>query len=953
MLSTSCLPNAYLKSDVTVHSPLRRYLPPCFIALRCVVALKYVLALKYTVALYYSGSRCVKLPLVAYPRILALCALFGISLQSSNSAQTVEKPEDVKAALFEQQILPILREHCFDCHSHEAGEAGGKLMLDSLVAMTEGGTRGSAVVPGDASQSVLVQAVSYSDSDLQMPPDEKLPDEAIELLRKWILDGAHVPDNLRGNASQGGSASLDTAASHWAYQPPQRYAPVSNAQNWILARPEGPAMSATLLDQILAQGLADAGIDPSPRADRRTLLRRLSYDLIGLPPSAEDFRRFESDARPDPVAFASEAERLLAHPQFGERWARYWMDVARYADNKGYVFQEDREYPEAYKYRDWLISAFNEDMPYDHFVAQQLAADLLDEQDGDRHLPALGFVTLGRRFLNNKQDIIDDRLDVVTRGLMGMTLACARCHDHKYDPISQADYYAMAGVFLNTDEPGGEPWPHRLADAPQNRESFILLRGSPGRRGDKVERRFVSFLAPEKTDFPKTGSGRIELAQHITSRDNPLTARVIANRIWMRLTGASLVESPSDFGTRCPEPRQKALLDQLAISLMENDWSLKSLVRLIVTSDFYAQSSLERHEASESDPTNELYWRMNRRRLDFEALRDTLLARSGNLDLSLYGKSEPIDTPPFSARRTLYAYIDRQNLPSIFRTFDMASPDSHSPKRAETSVPQQGLFLLNSEFIAVQAETLARRAEVIASAAGSPKAVDWLVEAVLGRPPDPLQREWLTSFITSQSESYVPVPEERWICGYAEYIPGDEQIRDFQRLPAFVRGAWQGGRKLPDKRLGWCILNRAGGHPGNDLQHAVVRRWIAPRDGEVQVTGRLKHPATSEESDGVRGSIIAGGVCKGRWIVRSGETDTNISDILTVRAGQTLELVTDCIGGPSHDSFEWPVKIAFTDGQQETFHSEQEFPGPPAKSLTPWAMAAQALLASNELAFID
>lgn len=913
-----------------MHSPLRRCLSSCLAPSGCIAGLR-----------------------VGFARVLVYCALLGVWLQNIASVGAVDAPDEAQAAFFSEQVLPVLREHCFDCHSHAAGEAGGKLMLDSLVAMTDGGTRGSAVVPGDAAKSVLLQAVTYADSELQMPPDEKLPDAAIELLRKWILDGAHVPDSLRGNPQQSGVSLPDTAASHWAYMPPLRDVPGQDALGMEASIEEFASLSATHLDQILARGLAEASIQPSPRADRRTLLRRLAYDLNGLPPSTEDFRRFENDPRPDAVVFSDEVERLLALPQFGERWARYWMDVARYADNKGYVFQEDREYPEAYKYRDWLIAAFNNDMPYDQFVAQQLAADLLQEQGDDLHLPALGFVTLGRRFLNNKLDIIDDRLDVVTRGLMGMTLACARCHDHKYDPISQADYYAMAGVFLNTDEPGGDPWPHRLADTPNNRDSFILLRGSPGRRGDKVERRFVSFLAPEEAGFPAAGSGRIELAKHITALDNPLTARVMANRVWMRLTGASLVESPSDFGTRCPEPRQKILLDQLAIYLMENDWSLKSLVRLIVNSDFYSQSSLDRSEASEVDPTNELYWRMNRRRLDFEALRDTLLARSGNLDLSQYGQSEPIDTPPFSSRRTLYAYIDRQNLPSLFRTFDMASPDSHSPKRAETSVPQQGLFLLNSEFIAVQAEALARRAEAVAAEAGTSEAVDWLVAAVLGRTPDALQREWLTSFVASQSESYVSVPDERWICGYAEYLPGDEQIRDFQRLPALIKNAWQGGRKLPDKRLGWCILNRSGGHPGNDLQHAVVRRWIAPRDGDVRVAGRLKHPGTSSESDGVRGSLIAAGVCQGRWIVQAGETNTNLVASLKVRAGQTIDFVTDCIGGPSHDAFEWPVTIAYADGDQATFHSEQEFPGPPVKSLTPWAMAAQALLASNELAFVD
>ncbi|MCC6509885.1 MAG: DUF1553 domain-containing protein, partial [Pirellulaceae bacterium] len=370
-------------------------------------------------------------------------------------------------------------------------------------------------------------------------------------------------------------------------------------------------------------------------------------------------------------------------------------------------------------------------------------------------LPALGFLTLGRRFLNNRHDIIDDRMDVISRGLMGMTLACARCHDHKFDPITQADYYALFGVFLNTDEPGGEPWPHRLADSGEARDSFILIRGSPGNRGDKVPRRFVSFLAPEEQPFGE-GSGRAELAARIVATDNPLTARVMANRIWLQLTGSSLTESPSDLGLRAPRPVQLALLDQLALSLaVDQQWSMKGLIRTIVSSKVYQQSSAHRGDAYMVDPENSLYWKMNRRRLDFEGLRDTLLTRVGGLDQRLYGPSEKIAAPPYTQRRTVYAYIDRQNLPQIFRTFDLASPDNHTPVRAQTSVPQQGLYLLNSDFVALLAEQLAARATAAASSTDGQQAA-WMFAHVFCRQPTAQETTLLNEFLGAASATSVP-----------------------------------------------------------------------------------------------------------------------------------------------------------------------------------------------------
>ena len=734
---------------------------------------------------------------------LAFCGTFttlrGDDTPTGKTSTGASIPDEAaKERFFSERIVPLLREHCYECHSHESGEASGSLMLDSLAGMLSGGSRGPTIVPSHPDQSILLHAVLYEDNDLQMPPDQKLDDQAIDTLRHWLADGAAVPQALRGEPPAEGTAEVDSleqaVRSHWAYQPPRPWSPAASPQTESspsLAGATGSAATSpraaepfdgNVVDAIVRAQLAAAGMTLSPQADRDTLLRRLSYDLTGLPPTPSETAQVLSDPRDDAAVIPELIERLIASPSFGERWARFWMDVSRYADNKGYVFQEDREYPGAHQYRSWLIRAFNQDLPYDQFVTQQLAADLIapstdghvanspssESQPADgqpaasqpaasqsaasqltarsaENLPALGFLTLGRRFLNNRLDIVDDRLDVVTRGLMGMTLACARCHDHKFDPLTQADYYAMSGVFYNTDEPGGDPWPHRLTDSSEVRQAFILVRGSPGRRGDVVPRRVVSLLAPDETPFGK-GSGRVELAQRIVSTDNPLTSRVIANRLWLQLTGSSLIESPSDLGMRSPRPKQLALLDQLALTLsVDQQWSMKSFVRLIVSSRVYQQSSQHREDCAQIDPENSLYWKMNRRRLEFEPLRDTLLARAGQLDRQLYGPSEPIAAVPHSHRRTVYAYIDRQNLPQVFRTFDLASPDNHTPARAQTSVPQQGLYLLNSDFVYELSQQLAHRSQPAASTA--PDRAGWMFSQVFCRLPSAAEQTLMNEFL--------------------------------------------------------------------------------------------------------------------------------------------------------------------------------------------------------------
>ena len=838
-----------------------------------------------------------------------------------------------QAEFFEKEIRPVLVNKCVECHGPETQESD--VRLDGLAHMLKGNVQGPLLVPGDPDGSRLIKAIRHSDK-VQMPPDEKLPDTAIAALTTWVQMGAPWPGDSNVPAFD---TKAEAAKAHWAFQ--------------RVRKPEPPAVQnagrvQTPVDQFILARLEQQGIAPAAPADRRVLIRRLTFDLIGIPPTPEEVEAFVSDTAPDAVAKV--VDRLLGSPHYGERWGRYWLDLARYADTKGYVFEEDRRYQYAYKYRDWVVKAFNSDLPYDQFLIRQLAADRLVAQGADKNeLAAMGFLTVGRRFLNNQNDIIDDRIDVVTRGMMGLTVTCARCHDHKYDPIPTKDYYSLYGVFSASVEktiPLGEaseeyqkelalrekavadyvqakqaelansvreklpqylqaayerrnqpitrdrdsdaadvpelnpvmlqrwrryidstskkhhpvfaPWhalaalpeadfsakaaelspklaapsdPNQpinplvaklfegtppssflevtrryakllsevdagwqalLAEAEKNKaatptalpdpaqeelrqvlfadgsplnfsgddsrrifnpadrrkirelrnkvtewmnsdkapsqamvledkpdkqgDPFVLLRGNPNNQGPQVPRQFLEVLAGESRKPFTDGSGREELARAIASPENPLTARVWVNRVWTHFFGAGVVTTPSDFGLRSTAPSHPELLDYLAARFVEEGWSTKKLHRLILLSSTYQQSSSANPEAIAKDPENRLFWRMNRRRLDFEATRDALLAVASSLDRSLGGPAVDLMAKPFTTRRSIYGSIDRQNLPGMFRTFDFASPDTHSPQRYHTTVPQQALFLMNNPFAIEQARRFSERADVLAHA---------------------------------------------------------------------------------------------------------------------------------------------------------------------------------------------------------------------------------------------
>jgi len=560
---------------------------------------------------------------------------------------------------------------------------------------------------------------------------------------------------------------------------------------------------------------------PNPAADRRTLIRRVTFDLTGLPPTEDDIQAFLNDKSPD--AYAKVVDRLLASPQYGEHWGRYWLDVARYADTKGDPARRtDPRFPDAWTYRDYVIDAFNTDKPYNQFILEQLAADRLIAEAGKNSpkpdpstLAALGFLTLGNQFEGRQDDIISDRIDVTSKAFLGLTVACARCHDHKFDPIPQKDYYSLYGVFANTsapteaanlplvhpvpetaelsaylakvqelakqkqtvlddydafrrerirlrepdpkgrkelerreeevesalgdlecDSPGAPPRANVLTDVSHARDYPVLIRGEVQNKGDVVPRHFLEILSPDPKNRPayRDGSGRLELARDIASPTNPMTARVLVNRVWQQLFGQGFVTTPDDLGNMSASPSHPELLDYLAGRFVAEGWSIKKLNRLIVLSSVYQESGAPNPAYAETDPDNKLLWRSNLRRLDFEEVHDSLLAIAGTLDLTMGGKSIPISGEDFATRRAVYTYIDRHNTAELLTQFDFPSPNVPTGRRYQTIVPQQSLFLMNSPMVIETARKLVHRPDFLQTTSDE-KRVESLYLAVFQRPP--------------------------------------------------------------------------------------------------------------------------------------------------------------------------------------------------------------------------
>lgn len=1080
--------------------------------------------------------------------------------------------DEVSTDFFERQVRPVLVERCYKCHSAQSEKIKGGLTLDTSEGWLKGGDNGPAVVPGSPEKSRLVEAISYGNEDLQMPPKQKLTEEQIASITAWIRMGAPAP-----LSQPDGPLKKASQTNLWAFIPPKPQ-PVPKVRN--------PSWCRTPVDNFILARLEAAGLQPSPQADKRTLLRRVTYDLTGLPPTAADVEIFLSDKSRN--AYSNVVERLLASPHYGERWARHWLDVARYADTKGYVYS-DREEPRfvhSAVYRDWVVRAFNQDMSYYQFLLYQIAADQLTDSPSNReNLAAMGFLTLGRRFLGVVHDIIDDRIDVVMRGTQGLTVACARCHDHKFDPIPTRDYYSLYGVFNGSYEklerlaaatPGSEefeaefkkrteklqdtftskkkalaeklrsraadylfasltadklpseefyeirgpddlnptfvrqwqsylfqrarsfdpvfaPWnglsslstnefkaksrdllaeifenpnlnpllketlakhapesmhdlaltygklltsgmtnsnavvdtnlasareelrqillaadspanvpagsiadqewffdePSRvelsklqaeierliinssnappftvaLEDRPVQKNPRVFRRGNPASKGEEVPRQFLQALSKNRQPFSH-GSGRLELGRAIASPENPLTARVMVNRIWLYHFGAGLVTTSSDFGVRSEPPSHPELLDWLALYFNTHGSSIKEVHRLIVLSAAYQQQSdrpaskkwsAANALATQTDPGNRLLWKMNRQRLEYEELRDSLLAVSGELDPALGGKAADLFKQPFSARRAIYGYLDRQFLPGTLRNFDFPNPDIHNSQRLLTTVPQQALYFMNSPFLAERSRGLLAQCQCGRSS--NRQLIHALYRAVYQRAPSGKELELGEEFVSADptvSDTDIPKYEPpAWTYGYGEFNSQSNSLIAFNPFPYFAGDAWQGGTIWPDEKLGWARLTATGGHTGNDAAHSVIRRWTAPDSGTYRIDGQISHAHT--EGPGVRARITAKGqILLGTWNVHNSIATTQVGSI-ELNKGESIDFIAELPGKLEHNDFTWEPIVTSSTGKQ-VWNAKKEFSGPPEPRVLPlnaWERYAQALLLANEFIFVD
>ena len=792
---------------------------------------------------------------------------------------------------FEAKIRPVLVAQCAKCHDAAAETAKklkGGLRLDTRDALLKGGDTGAAIMPGKPDQGTLLKALKY-DGDLQMPPSGKLPAATIADFEKWIAMGA--PDPRDGSTTTTSGIDLVKGKQFWAFQLPR------SPSIPVIEKPKVPVRNP--IDAFVQKAWDDKQLLPAGIADKRTLIRRAYFDLIGLPPTIDEVTAFEKDNNPD--AFAKVLDHLLASPHYGERWARHWLDVARYSEDQAHTFQVKPK-ENAYRYRDWVIRAFNADMPYDQFVRLQIAGDLVGESEGDlfTRIAGLGFLGLGAEYYKNTfreqavADELDDRVDTLTRGFMGITVSCARCHDHKFDPIPTRDYYSIAGIFNGSNlaesplvsplevkkyadgqqfvkahddkikawltersakvaeaevhntalylvqsrkiqtaqgtatkpdlekiakdasldvrvlkqwlkyidpknakkvvpelkawfaikpdatneetatlatafekalqaavadrskpkkenealikaiflEPNG-PFAVPAADvekqlAPDDSKTLVAMRaklqeikksaplmypaanvlqgggttmkvfvrGNPLKFGEVAPKGFLQLFTSPISTTTKDYS-RLDLANAIASKDNPLTARVIVNRVWQQHFGKGLVGTPSNFGKLGDRPTHPELLDWLTLNFIERGWSIKMLHRTIMLSSTYQLKSSTTAAGIATDGDNAMLWRANRRRMDVEIWRDSLLAVSGNLDRTAGGPT--FDLKSDANRRTVYAKISRHELDGLLRLFDFPDANVTADKRTVTTVPQQQLFALNSEFMLKQAKSFAAR----------------------------------------------------------------------------------------------------------------------------------------------------------------------------------------------------------------------------------------------------
>ena len=792
---------------------------------------------------------------------LLLITIVTLSCLAASHPATAKTPDAAEIEFYEQSIRPVLVRHCYKCHSNQSKKPKGGLRLDNRKSLLRGGDNGPAVVPGKIDESLLLTALRYSDEDLQMPPKGKLPLKVIADFERWVKLGAPVPSSKAEVAAKS-NIDLDAGRKFWSFQPPHK-SPVPQVS--------GDAWPKSDIDAFVLARLDEAGLKPVGDASRVVLIRRTYFDLIGLPPTTEDIDRFVNDS--SPRAFESLVDRLLDSPRFGERWGRHWLDVARYAESTGRSVNFLLNH--AWRYRDYVIDSFNADKPYDQFIREQIAGDLLpadsDKQANEQRI-ATGFLAVGPRELDYDDreqrgtdayflHSIDEQIDVTCRGILALTVSCAQCHDHKFDPIPTLDYYALAGIFGSskaqvgyahglgnsgrfypanfvrlrgfsdaddtawneyvkrgttawdtlkahmtelwlirrqegqpgfTDQkrekqekvvkdfraklvalakkmPAKQPVAIGVVDGPKPSDMHVCIAGDVESLGSLARRGFLQVLDDDSpAKIPADQSGRLQLADWLTRKNNPLTARVMVNRIWHHLFGRGLVPTVDNFGSNGQRPSHPQLLDNLAIQFMKQGWSIKQMIRQIMLSRVYQLASVHNAGNFNVDPDNRLLWRMSRRRLEVEAFRDAMLSVSGQLKLNRPAgsplmktgsiqitSSKGIPATAATARgvhRTVYQTIIRDMEPPMFRAFDFPSTSGVHGRRDTTTVATQALFLMNNPFVIDQSRHAATR--VLANKKlDDPARVDLAYRLVYGRRPSSPERQRALDYLTSASSA--------------------------------------------------------------------------------------------------------------------------------------------------------------------------------------------------------
>ena len=805
-------------------------------------------------------QRSTALPAVTLLKLSLPAALLG---SLSLAAAPAPEPGEAHVAFFETKIRPLLADRCYSCHSAETKPAGG-LRVDDRNGLLIGGDTGAAIVAGDPAKSLLLQRIRSTDAKQHMPKEgEPLTEAEIADLATWIKDGVAWPrERIPANLGRVRADYEALKAKHWAWQPlSQPKAPAVKQQAW----------PASEVDRFLLAKLEDRQLAPVADADRATWIRRVTYDLTGLPAVPEDIRAFEQDTTSE--AFAHVVDRLLSSSAFGERWGRHWLDVARYGESTGP--SRNIPYPHAWKYRDYVIDAVNKDVPFNRFVQEQVAGDLLPAAtpaERDRLLTATGFLALGVKDVNQRfktrflMDNVDEQIDAVTRSVLALSVSCARCHDHKFDPIPVTDYYALAGIFTSTDDCAGvrnkmggggldyydpkmlitlasdiPPAPqdkveklqrevaeakkafealrgtpeglkpaadgrptqrayrmkyeklqgellaltdpasrgyavHGVREAKTVADTEVRIRGEAERLGPTVPRGFLTtFAVPGAPKVNEQQSGRLELAEWLTSPQNPLTARVLVNRAWQHLFGTGLVSTVDNFGVKGDVPSHPELLDYLANQFIREGWSLKQLVRSLVLTRAYRLGSEVPEHYREIDPGNRLVWRHSPRRLDAEELRDSMLAAAGRLQ-----SMPPVGSPVKELRmiemrdngaearglheqadralyRSVYLPLLRGVTPKALEAFDPVTQSLVTGQREATTVPTQALYLLNASFVREQA--LAFAGHLLGRSGQTAEAsIRQLYSLTLGRLPKPPEVQRALQFIADFEAAYPNSP---------------------------------------------------------------------------------------------------------------------------------------------------------------------------------------------------